>query len=160
MFWVCFSGSKKGPSLFWKKEWKTITKESYCEKIFLLVHGWIRLCPELQFTKDGAPAYSAIYTKQELNERGIYPIIWPAYSPDLNPIEAVLNKMKDYIEIHYPDLPVGQQRTYEQLREIVQEAWDSISVEYLSDLVSSMQARCQAVIDAAGGHRVCKHRQN
>ena len=127
-------------------------KGSYCEKIILLIHAWIRLDPELQFMQDGAPAHSATYTKQELSERGIHTIFWPAYSPDLNLTEAVWNKMKGHIKIHYPDLPVGQQRTYEQLREFVQEAWDSISVEYLSDLVSSMQGRCQAMIDAAGGH--------
>jgi hypothetical protein len=60
--------------------------------------------------------------------------------------------MKDYIEVHYPDLPGGRQPTYEQLRGIVQEAWDLISVEYLRELIESMPARCQAVIDADGGH--------
>jgi transposase len=53
--------------------------------------------------------------------RGIHPIFWLAYSPDLNPIEAVRNKMKEYIEVNYPDLPGGRQRTYDQLRKIVQE---------------------------------------
>lgn len=89
MFWGCFSGITKGPCLFWEKEWKTINKESYYDRIVPLTNGWLRLNPHLQFMQDGAPGYSAAYTIEELNERGIYPIFWPAYSPDLNPIEAV-----------------------------------------------------------------------
>jgi transposase len=102
--------------------------------------------------QDGAPGHSAAYTLEELEERGICPIFWPAFSPDLNPIEAVWNRMKDYIESYYPDLPSGKQRSYEQLREIVKEAWDQISPDMLKELIDSMKDRCQAVIDAKGGH--------
>jgi ketohexokinase/beta-glucosidase len=152
MFWACFSGISKGPCLFWEKEWKSINKESYCERVVPLVDGWLRLNPHLQFMQDGAPGHSAAYTLDQLHERGITPIFWPPFSPDLNPIEAVWNQMKDYIELHYPDQPGGRQYTYDQLRVIVREAWDSISIETLRELIDSMQARCQAVIDADGGH--------
>jgi hypothetical protein len=70
----------------------------------------------------------------------------------LNPIKAVWKKMKDWIELHYPDLPASKQRTYNQLQEIVREAWESITTEDLRELIESMPARCQAVIDAEGGH--------
>lgn len=53
MIWGCFSGSRKGPCLFWEKEWGTINHESYCEKIVPLIHGWIRLYPEHQLMQDG-----------------------------------------------------------------------------------------------------------
>jgi transposase len=152
MFWGCFSGETKGPHLFWEKEWKSINKERYCERIVPLVHGWITLNPCLQFMQDGAPGYGAGYTLNELQERGITPIYWPPYSPDLNPIEQVWNRMKDYIETYYPDMPAGRQPTYDQLRGIVQEAWDSITPEDLRDIIGTMKDRCQAVIDAKGGH--------
>jgi transposase len=152
MFWACFSGAIKGPSLFWEKEWKSINKESYCERIVPLVHGWLRLNPDLQFMQDSAPGHAAGYTLTELEERGIVPIYWPAFSPDLNPIELVWNQMKDYIEACYPDLPGGRQRTYDQLRGIVQEAWDSITPELLAEVIETMRDRCQAVIDAQGGY--------
>jgi transposase len=47
--------------------------------------------------QDGAPGHSTKDTRDELRERGIYPIFWPEFLPDLNPIETVWNKMKDYI---------------------------------------------------------------
>jgi ketohexokinase/beta-glucosidase len=152
MFWACLSGISKGPCLFWEKEWGSINKESYCERIVPLIDSWIRLNPHLQFMQDGAPGHSAAYTIEELSERGILPIFWPAYSPDLNPIETVWNKMKDYIESRYPDQEGGKQPTYDELRVIVREAWESISIEFLRELIDSMHDRCQAVIDADGGH--------
>jgi hypothetical protein len=60
--------------------------------------------------------------------------------------------MKDYIEIHYPDLENGRERTYLQLRLIVREAWDSITPEYLASIVISMRERCEAVLAAQGGY--------
>jgi transposase len=69
-----------------------------------------------------APGHRAGYTLNELQERGITPIYWPPYSPDLNPIEVVWNRIKNYIEDHYPDMPAGRQPTYNQLRDIVREA--------------------------------------
>ena len=152
MFWACFSGATKGPSLFWEKEWKSINKERYCERIVPLIHGWLRLFPDLQFMQDSAPGHRAGYTLNELQERGIVPIYWPPFSPDLNPIELIWNQMKDYIEIHYPDLPGGRQRTYDQLRGIVQEAWESVTPNDLANVVATMKDRCQAVIEARGGH--------
>ena len=67
MFWGCFAGIQKGPCLFWEKDWGTINKESYCERIVPLVHGWIRMHPELQFMQDNAPGHAANFTIQELS---------------------------------------------------------------------------------------------
>ena len=85
MFWGCFSGITKGPCLVWEKEWGTITQESYCERIVPLIHGWIRMHPELQFMQDNAPGHAVGNTIRELAERGIIAMFWPALSPDLQP---------------------------------------------------------------------------
>ncbi|KAF2176441.1 hypothetical protein K469DRAFT_760358, partial [Zopfia rhizophila CBS 207.26] len=58
MFWGCFSGTEKGPCLFWEKDWGSINKQSYCEKIVPLIHGWLRLRPGLQLMQDGAAGAS------------------------------------------------------------------------------------------------------
>ncbi|KAL4780626.1 hypothetical protein BJX76DRAFT_350823 [Aspergillus varians] len=111
MFWALFYGSFKGPCLFWEKEWGYINAESYC--------------------------HASQATLRELNKRRIYPISWPAFSPDLNPIETIWNWIEDWIQERYPE---DEQLSYNTLQEVVR------------DLVDSMQARCQAVIDAEGGH--------
>ena len=74
-------------------------------------------------------------------------ILWPPYSPDLNPIETIWDKMKDYLQDNFPE-----RMTYPQLRAAVQEAWDSITVDQLNELIDGMHDRCQAVIDAHGMH--------
>ena len=48
--------------------------------------------------QDNVPPHKAAFTRDRLRAENMEPIIWAAYSPDLNPIEAVWNKMKDYIE--------------------------------------------------------------
>jgi hypothetical protein len=68
----------------------------------------------------------------------ISPISWPAYSPDLNPIETVWNRMKDYIMRKYPDY----HSSYDRLRTAVKEAWDVIGADELQALVREMPARC------------------
>lgn len=62
--------------------------------------------------------------------------------------------MKDHIEQHYPDLPGGRQYSYDQLRGMGCEAWESVTPEMLTEVVGTMRERCQAVIDAQGGHTI------
>ncbi|KAL1961378.1 hypothetical protein VTO42DRAFT_106 [Malbranchea cinnamomea] len=146
MFWGSISGHEKGPCLFWDKEWGTITGESYSQRIVPIIHGWMRLRPELQLMQDGAPGHRDKKTLADLAEHGIHPIHWPPYSPDLSPMETIWDKMKDWIQGHYPQ----ENLTYDQLRDAVQKAWDSVSQNDVQQLVSQMQERCQAVLDAHG----------
>jgi transposase len=80
-------------------------------------------------------------------DRGLYLIFWPANSPDLNPIEDLWEKIKDYIEEHYPKI----YRLYKKLREAVVEAWNTIKHEDILSLIRSMLERCKAVIAAKDG---------
>lgn len=158
MFWGCFSGipgRMKGPCLFWEKEWGHITEETYRQHTVPLIDGWIQLCqlevstgPSLTLMQDGAPAHAARGTREDLHERGIIVENWPPFSPDLNPIETVWCRMKDYIEDEYGHI---EKPTYNQLRIWVQEAWDQIDEEYLQSLLDTMPQRCEDVIKAEGG---------
>ena len=59
--------------------------------------------------------------------------------------------MEDFIEYRYPDLENGRERRTEELRMIIQEAWDSIDGDFLGNLIHSMPTRYQAVFDVQGG---------
>ena len=48
---------------------------------------------------------------------------------------------------YYPN----RNASYDQLRDHVNEAWEAIGAETLSDLIATMPQRCQDVIDADGG---------
>jgi hypothetical protein len=103
MFWGSFSGSLKGPGFFWEKDWGSISATSYQERTVPIIHSWLRLNPTLVLMQDGAPGHRGADTIQELHERDIYPIFWPAFSPDLNPIETVWNRMNE--GLYYEEIP-------------------------------------------------------
>ena len=149
MFWASFHDHIKGPCLFWEKSWGTINAASYRERIVPLIDDWMRNRQELVLMQDNAPGHTAAATLLDLQRRGIDVIDWPAFSPDLNPIENVWNKMKDYIQ---RQLRGQRNPALGRLRILVQEAWDQITIEQLDALVNSMGERCQAVIQAQGGH--------
>jgi transposase len=98
--------------------------------------------------QDNASSHSSKESIAELRLRGLCPIFWPANSPDLNPIETLWDWIKDYIQDKYPEI----HRSYPRLREAVAEAWNAITTDQIRELIQSMPARCQAVIDAQGGH--------
>lgn len=148
MFWGCISGKYgKGAGLFWEKGWKTITKETYCTHTVPVILGYMLQHPGLQFQQDGGPGHVAKYSIDYMARYcGIIPVFWPAFSPDLSPIEALWNRMKDILSGLDPEV----HRSYPRLRRAVQEAWDSITDAEVRELVHTMHARCVAVITAHG----------
>jgi transposase len=55
----------------------------------------MKIRPGQVFMQDRAKAHSARDTQLDLAKRRVYPIFWPPFSPNINPIEAVWNQMKN-----------------------------------------------------------------
>ncbi|GFV74395.1 transposable element Tcb2 transposase [Trichonephila clavipes] len=66
---------------------------------------------------------------------------WPAYSPDLNPIEHVWDALGRRIaaRLHHPE-------NTQQLKQMLIEEWALLPQEMLHQLVLSMRRRCEATI--------------
>lgn len=149
MFWGCISGRYgRGFGIFWEKEWKTINKESYSQRVVPPIVDYLHTHPGLQFQQDGGPGHTAAFTMQVFQSYGLHPIFWPPFSPDLSPIEAIWDRMKDILEALDPRV----HRNYRRLRAAVIQAWESITDAEIRDIIHTMPERCAAVIAARGAY--------
>ena len=101
----------------------------------------------LTFQQDNARPHSARLTQDFLRANGVQILPWPAYSPDLSPIEHLWDLIDRRIRSRDPP-----PQTLPQLRLAIQEAWDDIPHAQIARLISSMPRRCRAVQEARGGH--------
>ncbi len=113
------------------------------QAIFPVLDNWLQQPPELKFMQDGAPGHRGKITQAEIEKHKMPKTPWPPYSPDPKPIETLWDWMKDYIQDNFLE-----KMGYAQLRKAVQDAWDSITVDQLCEVMDTMHDRCQAVIDA------------
>ena len=54
MFWTCFNGTTKGPSVFWKKSWGSIKQDIYIEHIISVLDDWLQQHSELHLMQNNA----------------------------------------------------------------------------------------------------------
>ena len=106
-----------------------------------------QLGPGAIFQDDNAPAHRARLVTHYLEQHQVVRMAWPACSPDLNPIEHLWDVLGRRIRSNYP--PPG---TLARLVEILQNEWAAIPQQTLRTLVGSMRRRCEACIQARGGH--------
>jgi transposase len=94
----------KGPGIFWEKKWGSIGEASYYEHTMPIVWRYLWNYPGLYFQQDGGPGYNTKSTIAFMAERDIYLIFWPAFSPDLSPIESLWNRMKNILSLLQPEV--------------------------------------------------------
>ncbi|KIK24212.1 hypothetical protein PISMIDRAFT_98857 [Pisolithus microcarpus 441] len=74
-------------------------------------------------------------------------MVWPAQSPDLNPIDDFWGCLKRRLAQH-ENPPSGIHDLWER----VQVEWEGIPAEECQKLIESMPKRVQAVLKAKGGY--------
>jgi hypothetical protein len=145
MIWAGFS-SKGKTNLGFVKPSSTALHYQQVLQTHLLP-DWNRVGgPAAIFMEDNAPIHKAHSTKAWFRGQKIKVMEWPAYSPDLNPIENVWGVLARKVYAN------GKQfDNVVDLKTAVQEAWNDIGQEYLDNLVESMPNRVAEVIFKHGG---------
>ena len=59
----------------------------------------------------------------------------------------IWNAMKNWIQQNYVE-----NLNYDELWNVLMTTWDQISIDFLSNLIDFMSARCQAIIDVDDRH--------
>jgi len=144
------SGISKGPLTIFDEGTK-VNAQVYSHQVLPRVHQHIRQMErELGafrgiLMKDNASVHTAKYTRAWHAYYGFVKMVWPANSPDLNPIENVWRLLKYRIGKRFP-------KTIDELRQYLIEEWDKLTPEDYLKYIKEMPVRCQAVKQSTGGH--------
>jgi len=92
---------------------------------------------------DNSPTHKAIEVRNALHGLGVSCLELSPYSPDLNPMENLLNDMARRVEQRYPS-------TIEELEDAIHAEWPLTNVNFLNSLARSMPHRIKAVLDNQG----------
>ena len=134
-----------------EKQWGKITAQVYSQRVLPSFYQFLRdIERDVGFmraihTGDNASIHAAQFTQSYHRWHGVDRMVWPAHSPDLNPIENVWRLLKYRIGKRFP-------KTDAEVRQYLLEEWEKLDLEDFRKYIESMSERCKAVIAANGGH--------
>ena len=99
----------------------------------------------MRLMHDGAPSHTARFTRALLQANRINVLPRPSLSPDLNPIEHIWDVIGQRVRSRVP-------LNIRDLERFVVEEWNGVAQLTLRNYIASMRRRCQAVVNANGGH--------
>ena len=99
----------------------------------------------MRLMHDGAPSITVRFTRALLQANRINKLPWPSLSPDLNSIEHISDVIGQRVRSRVPI-------NIRDLERFVVEEWNDVAQLTLRNYFSSMRSRCQAVVNANGGH--------
>ncbi|GFX65501.1 transposable element Tcb2 transposase [Trichonephila clavipes] len=127
----------------------TMTGQRYIDEVLLphvrLFHGAVG--DKFVFMDDNATCHRTLAVQNCLDSEGIQRLVWPARSPDLNPIENVWDALgRQVAGRNYP--PTNKNTLIRALTE----EWDKLPQQLLDSVVQSMVRRVECCITLHGGH--------
>ena len=99
----------------------------------------------IRLLHDGTPSHTACVTRALLQANRINALPWPSPLPDLNPIENIWDVIDQRIRSRVP-------LNIRDLERFVFEEWNGVAQLTLRNYIASMRCRCQAEVNANGGH--------
>lgn len=122
----------EGAFLVLGKVWRCISAAYCSENIVPHIDDVVSQEPGPYVMRDNAPPHRAGLTMREFDRRNMYPIEWPLYSPNLNPIEIEImwGYTKDYMDGHNPQVAPGRRQLLQEFRTILSQKWD-VSIFYI-----------------------------
>lgn len=96
------------------------------------------------FQHDNDPKHTAIKTSLFLIDNDINVLLWPANSPDLNPIENIWTLLKNNLK--------KETINDDNFDDKIIKCWDMIKFEHVFNCICSMKNRIFDVINTNGGH--------
>ena len=98
------------------------------------------------FQQDNWSVHTAGTSQAWFHNHGIDLIEWPAWSPDLNPIENLWNDLKRRVYAHHA-------RTMEELEHWIGIEWQATDLSFISHICRSMPKRLQLLLEN-NGHKI------
>ena len=98
------------------------------------------------FQQDNWTVHTASTSRAWFDNHGIDLLDWPAWSPDLNPIEELWNDLKRRVYGKHP-------QTMEELERIITEEWAATDLNFIARICRNMPHRLQQVI-SNHGHKI------
>ena len=99
------------------------------------------------FQQDNARPHVARICMDFLATNHVNVLPWPAYSPDLSPIEHIWDILDRKVRARDPP-----PSTIPGLRQALADEWDNIPLATVNRLINSMHRRIRAAIATRGGH--------
>ncbi|GFS98009.1 transposable element Tc1 transposase [Trichonephila clavipes] len=127
----------------------TMTGQRYIDEVLLphvrLFRGAVG--DKFVFMDDNLTCHRTLAVQDCLDSEGIQGLVWPACSPDLNPIENVWDALgRQVAGRNYP--PTNKNT----LIRVLTEEWDKLPQQLLDNVVQSMVRRMECCITLHGGH--------
>jgi transposase len=143
MVWGCFARSGVGNLYFIDGILDRFRYREILEENLLRSAQKLGLDEQFVFQHDNDPKHTSGIVKEWLKEKKVETLKWPAFSPDLNPIEHIWDELERRMKKHHPT-------NREMFKEMLLREWNSIGVDVTEKLVDSVPNRLYECVRGHG----------
>ncbi|KAK7092071.1 hypothetical protein V1264_009676 [Littorina saxatilis] len=113
----------------------------------LVVPALQAIGPRAILQDDNAPPHRSAAVNTFIQQARVNRMLWPANSPDLNPIDHMWDELCRRVQQHHPP-PAN----LGQLLKWLQQEWNGVPRAFICNLIHSMRQRCVECLAHNGGH--------